>query len=61
MHDGVYFLVPTANVNAFCRDGQQVLNNLPYESAWNFKPPIALPWDVKTGPNWGELKEWKDG
>ena len=59
MHDGIYFIVPNANVDAFCRDGQQVLNNLPYEKTWGVTLPIDMPWDVKTGQNWGELKEWK--
>ncbi len=60
MHDGVYFLVPHENTQAFCAEGQHVLTNLPYKRAWGFTPPIPLPWDVKFGPSWGELKEWKN-
>lgn len=59
MHDGVYFLVPDKAVNSFCAEGVALLAALPYKQAWGFTPPIAMPWDCKTGPSWGGLKEWK--
>jgi len=61
MHDGLYFLVPNERVPAFCRDGKRVLDNLPYQRAWDFTPPVPMPWDCKTGESWGKLKEWNDG
>jgi hypothetical protein len=36
-----------------------VLDNLPYNKAWGFIPPIPLPWDCKLGTSWGQLKEVK--
>ena len=33
-----------------------MLDNLPYESAWGFHPPIPLPFDCKAGKTWGSLK-----
>ena len=32
------------------------LDNLPYESAWGWKPSVALPWDAKLGKTWGTLE-----
>lgn len=58
LHDGLYFVVPEQHADAFIAMGRQVLDNLPYERAWNgYKPPIPLPWDAKVGPNWGDMEE----
>ncbi len=59
MHDGLYYDVPDENVEAFVHRGKKILDNLPYRAAWNFDPPIPLPFDVKYGKTWGSLKEWK--
>lgn len=59
MHDGLYFLVPDANVRQFCDETKDVLDNLPYAEAWGFKPPVPLPFDCKVGKSWGSLQEYK--
>lgn len=57
LHDGVYFYVPDAVVKEAIMAMRTVLFNLPYQRAWGFTPPIALPWDCKVGKSWGTLKE----
>lgn len=59
MHDGLYFLVPDANVRQFCDETKDVLDNLPYAEAWGFKPSVPLPFDCKVGKAWGSLQEYK--
>jgi DNA polymerase I-like protein with 3'-5' exonuclease and polymerase domains len=59
LHDGIYLYVPHEKVQRAALDIKHLLDNLPYEKAWGFKPPIALPWDCKTGPSWGAVKEYK--
>jgi DNA polymerase I len=59
LHDGIYLYVPHDKVQRAALDIKHLLDNLPYEKAWGFEPPIALPWDCKTGPSWGTLKEHK--
>ena len=56
LHDGLYFYVPTHKVRDAAHHIKDVLDNLPYESTWRFKPPIPMPWDCKVGPSWGDLK-----
>lgn len=60
LHDGIYLYVPDAMVARAAVEIKRRLDNLPYARAWGFTPPIALPWDCKTGGSWGALKEWKD-
>ncbi len=60
LHDGIYLYVPDDKVVKAAHDIRYLLANLPYERAWGFSPPIALPWDCKAGKSWGTLKEWKD-
>lgn len=59
LHDGVYFVVPHDKTNAFVAEAKAVLANLPYKKAWNFVPPIPLPWDCKVGDSWGNMTEVK--
>lgn len=58
LHDGIYIWVPTDKLEIAARDISKLLANLPYRAAWDFIPPIPLPWDVKIGSGWGGLKEW---
>jgi len=58
LHDGLYFYVPIKKVKEAAHEIKDILDNLPYESVWNFKPPIPLPWDCKIGPSWGDLKSY---
>lgn len=60
LHDGIYFYVPKAKSMKFAVEIREVLDHLPYEEAWDFSPPIPLPWDAKIGPSWGELSPVKD-
>lgn len=57
LHDGIYAVFPDEVVHEAALMGKRVLDNLPYEKAWGFKPPIPLPFDIKIGPNWGDMKE----
>ena len=59
LHDGLYFYVPTPKVSDAAYEIKDVLDNLPYEDVWRFKPPIPMPWDCKTGPSWGDLKPFE--
>lgn len=59
LHDGLYFFVPNAKVQRAAVDIKRILDNLPYERAWGFSPPIPLPFDCKSGPSWGALKDYK--
>jgi DNA polymerase-1 len=59
LHDGLYFLVPDHMVSSFVPELQAILDDLPYQDAWDYTPSIPMPWEVKAGPSWGQLKEWK--
>jgi len=60
LHDGIYMWVPNDKVARAAVEIKALLANLPYKQAWDFVPPIPLPWDCKFGGGWGALKEWKD-
>jgi DNA polymerase I-like protein with 3'-5' exonuclease and polymerase domains len=57
LHDGIYLYVPDAHVPQVVAELPPMLLNLPYQRAWGFTPPIALPWDCKIGYSWGTLHE----
>ncbi len=59
LHDGIYLYVPNDKVKKAAVAIKYLLDNLPYEKAWGFTPPIALPWDCKVGNSWGSLKDFK--
>lgn len=59
LHDGAYFAVPSDRSLDFMRRAKHILDNLPYQEAWGFTPPIPMPWDGKKGRAWGRLKEVK--
>lgn len=59
LHDGIYLYVPNDKVRQAAHDIRHLLINLPYKKAWDFTPPIELPWDCKVGPSWGALKDFK--
>jgi DNA polymerase I-like protein with 3'-5' exonuclease and polymerase domains len=58
-HDGLYWFVPDAIVDRVIVEGKRLLDNLPYREAWNFVPPVPMPWDAKFGKINGSLKEFK--
>jgi DNA polymerase-1 len=57
LHDGLYAIFPNKVAEKAALEGRKILSNLPYAKAWGFTPPIPLPWDLKMGLNWGDLKE----
>lgn len=57
LHDGIYLYIPDAKVEKAINEIRNLLDNLPYERAWGFSPPIRLNWDAKVGKSWGGLKE----
>lgn len=57
LHDGLYFFLPDEEVDDFIPAAKYMLDNMPYEKAWGFTPPVPLPWDVKVGKTWGGMKE----
>lgn len=59
LHDGIYMWIPNDMVDRAAVEIRQLLDNLPYQAAWGFTPPIPLPWDCKVGWSWGTLKEVK--
>lgn len=59
LHDGIYLYVPDDQVEGAAYAIKSRLDSLPYKDAWDFTPPIKLPWDCKVGPSWGDLKEYK--
>lgn len=59
LHDGLYLLIPTVIRPKAVIEMKRMLDNLPYQQAWGFTPPIPMPWDCKVGHAWGRLKEVK--
>lgn len=59
LHDGLYFYVPHARVEEAAHEIKDILDNLPYESTWGFRPPIPMPWDCKVGFSWGDLQPFE--
>ncbi len=59
LHDGAYFAIPTAIRPKAVDVMKRMLDNLPYQQAWGFTPPIPMPWDCKVGKAWGRLREQK--
>lgn len=59
LHDGLYMAVPSAIREKAVVEMKRMLDNLPYQAAWGFTPPIPMPWDCKVGKAWGRLKEVK--
>jgi len=59
LHDGIYLYIPDHMVSRAAVELKYLLDNLPYKKAWDFSPPIQLPWDCKAGSSWGALKDWK--
>jgi len=59
LHDGLYLLIPSVIRPKAVIEMKRMLDNLPYQQAWGFSPPIPMPWDCKVGKAWGRLKEVK--
>lgn len=61
LHDGIYLYVPDHRVDEAAHRIKDILDNLPYEKAWGFSPPIPMPFDCKYGGSWGTLREYDYG
>lgn len=60
LHDGLFYTTElTETLEADILRARNMLNNLPYEAAWGYKPSIPLPWDAEYGTSWGSLKKVK--
>lgn len=57
LHDGMFFYIPDdiVPVNR-AMDMVGILNELPYEEAWGWKPQVKFPVEAKFGKRWGELE-----
>jgi DNA polymerase I-like protein with 3'-5' exonuclease and polymerase domains len=57
LHDGMFFFVPNCMMQTdLIHQMIEIVNNLPYESAWGWKPKVKFPVEAKMGDNWGGLK-----
>ena len=61
LHDGLYAILPEKVAMKAGLEIRDTLSRLPYKKAWGFEPPVPMPWDLKIGPNWGDMREVKDG
>lgn len=59
LHDGLYLAIPSGIRPKAVDVMKQMLDNLPYQEAWGFTPPVPMPWDCKVGKAWGHLVEQK--
>lgn len=57
LHDGLYLVIPSVIREKAVNEMKRLLDNLPYQQAWGFTPPIPMPWDCKVGKAWGRMKE----
>lgn len=58
LHDGLFFIFPTAVARAAAEEFHKVLSNLPYKKAWGVDLPIKFPVDCKISDlSWGDLKD----
>lgn len=59
LHDGLYLAIPSVIREKAVIELKRLLDNLPYQQAWGFTPPIPMPWDCKVGKAWGRMEEQK--
>lgn len=59
LHDGLYLAIPSGIREKAVIELKRLLDNLPYQQAWGFTPPIPMPWDCKVGKAWGRMDEVK--
>lgn len=60
LHDALFMLVPDNDDGVkLALHGQEVLNNLPYERVFGWKPKVPMPVDLKLGHVWGKLEDVK--
>jgi DNA polymerase I-like protein with 3'-5' exonuclease and polymerase domains len=59
LHDGLFFIFPKDKTAKAVPFFKHALSNLPYKAAWGVTLPIDFPVDAKSGPSWGELKDFR--
>ena len=60
LHDGLFYTLDVSSkeiAEQLILKARTTLNNLPYESAWGWKPTIKFPWDAAYGTDWGHMEE----
>lgn len=57
LHDGLYIAIPSVIREKAVIELKRLLDNLPYQQAWGFTPPIPMPWDCKAGKAWGRMNK----
>lgn len=59
LHDGLFYYYDTdGDPLPMVRRVRDMLDNLPYEKAWGWTPPIPMTWDAAiTSTSWGEIEE----
>lgn len=57
LHDGLTFFVPDSIADEWAKEMKWVLDNLDYEDAWGFDPPVPMPFDCKMGYSFGGMEE----
>ena len=56
-HDSLYGYYPIDSPIDWPKAIVEVMENLPIEQTFKWKPDIAFPADIAIGPNMGELEE----
>ena len=57
LHDGLYFYVPDCEMqHDLVKTMIEIVEAIPYEKAWGWKPQVKFPVEAKIGKRWGELK-----
>ena len=56
LHDGLFSFFPEETAEQNAEDLTKLLSNLPYESAWGYKPRLKFPVDGSFGLRWGQMK-----
>jgi DNA polymerase-1 len=57
LHDGLFYYVKKGTPVSRLYEAREALDNLDYEAAWGWKPPVPMTWDGEYGPDWGHMKE----
>lgn len=57
LHDGMYFYVPNCQMQLdIVKSMVEIVEALPYEKAWGWKPQVSFPVEAKIGKKWGQLE-----
>jgi DNA polymerase I-like protein with 3'-5' exonuclease and polymerase domains len=57
LHDGLFFYIPKCDMQIdLAIDMINIMNDLPYEKLWGWKPQVKFPVEAKIGDSWGSLQ-----